>query len=127
MFKHIDHIALHVADVGAAVEFYVNTFEFEKISEHRGASGQEIAYIRLGESMIELTTRPGGEPMSGFHFCLEPEDFDAAFSALTARNLPLVTGPRATNPRWPSESGWRRAAFRGPHGELIEIRGGSGK
>lgn len=124
MFKRIDHVALHVADVSAAVEFYVTAFGFEKIFGHRGSAGREIAFIRLSDSTIELTARPGSEPMSGFHLCLEPVDFDAAFSALSARKLPLVIDPRPTTPRWPSEEGWRRAVFRGPHGELIEIRGG---
>jgi catechol 2,3-dioxygenase-like lactoylglutathione lyase family enzyme len=125
LFKRIDHVALHVADVGIASEFYVATLGFEQIAHHRGVGGRAIAYLRLGDSVIELTSRPGGEPMSGFHLCLEPDDFDAAFGMLRSQGLALVADARATTPRWPSEAGWRRAVFRGPHGELIEIRGGS--
>ncbi|MGE5538809.1 MAG: VOC family protein [Gemmatimonas sp.] len=123
MFKRIDHVALHVDDVASAARYYVDTFGFEKIFEQKGTGGHAIAYIRLGDSMIEMTTRPGGEPMSGFHLCLQPKDFDAAITDLRAKGLPLVTEPRATTPRGPLEAGWRRAVFRGPHGELIEIRG----
>src|SRR5579862_7521126 len=123
MFKHIDHLALHVADVEAAVAFYVDTFGFQRFAEHSGAGGHAIAYVKLGDTILELTTRPGGEAMSGFHFCLLPDDFDAAFERLRERNLPVVSEPRPTAPRRPDEEGWRRAVFRGPHGELIEIRG----
>ncbi|HTI85418.1 MAG TPA: VOC family protein [Alphaproteobacteria bacterium] len=123
MFKRIDHVALHVADVPAAVQYYVETFGFEKIFEQAGTGGHTIAYVRLGDSMIEMTTRPGGEPMSGFHLCLQPKDFDRAIEDLTAKGLPLVTAPRPTTPRGPLEAGWRRAVFQGRHGELIEIRG----
>jgi catechol 2,3-dioxygenase-like lactoylglutathione lyase family enzyme len=125
LYKRIDHVALHVADVGATAEFYAAALGFEKYFEYRGATGGGIIYIRLADSIIELTTRPGGEPMSGFHLCFEPEDFDTAFAALSARKLPLVTDVRATTPRGPSEEGWRRAVFRGPNGELLEIRGGA--
>jgi catechol 2,3-dioxygenase-like lactoylglutathione lyase family enzyme len=122
-FKRIDHVALHVADVSAACAFYVDTFGFEKIFEQKGTGGHAIAYIRLGDSQIEMTTRPGGEPMSGFHVCLQPIDFDRAIADLKGKGLPQVTEARPTTPRGPLEAGWRRAVFQGPHGELIEIRG----
>ena len=123
MFKRIDHVALHVIDVAAAARFYTETFDFKKVFDAPGTGGHPIIYIQLGEGMIELTQRDLAEPMSGFHLCLQPDDFDAALAALHARNLPLVTEARPTSPRDPLEEGWRRAVFRGPHGELIEIRG----
>jgi catechol 2,3-dioxygenase-like lactoylglutathione lyase family enzyme len=123
LFRRMDHMALHVADVAAAADFYTETLGFEKYCEIAGRNGRRIIFVRLGDSIIELTTRPGGEPMSGFHFCLDPIDFDAAVAALEKRNLPVAVPPQQTAPRGPSEVGWRRAVFQGPHGELIEIRG----
>ena len=123
LFKRIDHVALHVAEPVAAAQYYIDTFGFEKVLESPSKGGHTIVYIRLGDSMIEMTTRPGGEPMSGFHLCLQPIDFDKAMDDLKAKNLPLVTDARPTTPRGPLEAGWRRAVFGGPHGELIEIRG----
>lgn len=123
IFKRIDHVALHVAEPIAAAQYYIDTFGFEKVLESPSKGGHTIVYIRLGDSMIEMTTRPGGEPMSGFHLCLQPNDFDVAMSDLGKKGLPLVTTARATTPRTPLEDGWRRAVFQGPHGELIEIRG----
>jgi catechol 2,3-dioxygenase-like lactoylglutathione lyase family enzyme len=119
----MDHIALHVANVPAAAAFYVDVLGFEKVYDSPGTGGQPIAYVRLGTSMIELTTRPGGEPMSGFHLGLETDDLTAAMAALTARGLAVVTEPKLTTPRGERQKGWRRAVLRGPHGELIELKG----
>lgn len=123
MFKRIDHVALHVANPGEAADYYVKTFGFEKVLDSPSKGGHTIVYIRLGDSMIEMTTRPGGEPMSGFHLCLQPLDFDKAMDDLKTKGLPMVTDARPTTPRSPLEAGWRRAVFRGPYGELIEVRG----
>ena len=122
MFKHIDHLAIHVADVPAAARSYADLFGFETISEHTGAHGS-IAFLRLGGTVLEFTTRPGGEPMSGFHFALEPEDFDTAFAHLQDKGLTVVTEPRPTMARGAEEGRLRRAVFRGPYGETIELRG----
>lgn len=123
MFKKLDHLALHVADVAAAKAFYVDTFGFEVVEEHIGTAGFAIAYVKLGNSLIELTTRPGGEAMSGFHICLVPENFAAACAQLMARGLPVVVAPRPTTPRGAEDVGAQRAVFKGPHGELIEVKG----
>lgn len=125
MFKRIDHIALSVQDLQRALAFYQEHLGFQKYSEHYlGRGGVEsIAYLRLGDTALELTHRPQGSPMTGFHFCLEVEDFDGALAHLQARGIPLLQGPNPTPAREPREEGWRRAVFGGPEGEEIEIRG----
>ena len=122
-YLKIEHVALHVPDVAAAAEFYVETFGFARLCERAGTQGDVIAFLTLGDSMLELTPRPDAEPMSGFHLCLQPDDFDAAIAALRQRDLPIVTAPRSATPRTQDDPFRRRAVFRGPHGELIEIRG----
>ena len=123
MYRKIEHVALHVPDVAAASRFYVETFGFAPLCERAGTQGYVIAYLTLGDSMLELTPRPDAEPMSGFHLCLQPDDFDAAIAELERRALPVVVEPRSATPRSPDDPFRRRAVFRGPHGELIEIRG----
>lgn len=123
MLTRMDHVALHVADVPAATAFYVDVLGFEKVHDSPGTGGQPIAYVRLGASMIELTTRPGGEPMSGYHLGLECDDLAATCSRLATAGLETVVEPKATTPRGDHQKGWKRAVFRGPHGELIEIKG----
>ena len=123
MFKHIDHLALHVTDVAAAANFYAETFGFKRLFEDGKAGGHYIIYIQLGDSIIELTQRDKAEPMSGFHLCIQTTDFNAALEKLRVSGLPIVTEARPTSPRGPHELGLQRAVFRGPHDELIEIRG----
>ena len=124
MLKRMDHVALHVHDVPAAARFYVEVLGFEKIHDSPGTGGQAIAYVRLGNaSMIELTTRPGGEPMSGFHLGLESDDLAATAAKLTAAGLQLTIAPKPTTPRGDHQIGWKRAVFLGPHGDTIEIKG----
>ena len=120
----IDHVALHVDNVKAAADFYVEVLGFERVHDSPGTEGKPIAYVRLpGGSMIELTTRPGGEPMSGFHLGLECDDLQAATERLRRQGLAVLTEPKPTTPRGAHQTGWKRAVFRGPHGETIEIKG----
>jgi catechol 2,3-dioxygenase-like lactoylglutathione lyase family enzyme len=124
MLTRMDHVALHVDDVASALRFYVEVLGFEKVYDSPGTGGQAIAYVRLGNaSMIELTTRPGGEPMSGYHLGLECDDLVATCKRLSDAGLEPVVAPKLTTPRGDHQKGWKRAVFKGPHGELIEIKG----
>ena len=126
MFKRVDHIALHVPDVEQAAAFYESRFGFERYFSHPSSSGAPIAYLRLGDSVLELTQRAIPEPMSGFHFCLETDDITAATATLTSAGVEVVQRPYPTLSRIAAEAGWHRAVFRGPAGELIELRGRTG-
>ena len=124
MLTRMDHVALHVDDVASALRFYVDVLGFEQIHGSPGTGGQPIAYVRLGNlSMIELTTRPGGEPMSGFHLGLECDDLAETCRYFAERGLETVVAPRPTTARGEHQKGWKRAVFKGRHGELIEIKG----
>jgi len=127
MFKRVDHIALHVPDVEQAATFYKSHFGFERYFSHPSSSGTPISYLRLGDSVLELTQRPSAEPMSGFHFCLETDDIAAATRTLTSAGVEVVQAPYPTAARSPAEAGWHRAVFRGPAGEMIELRGRLGE
>ena len=122
MFTRVEHLALHVADVPSAADYFIDTFGFERLFDTTSKSGFPITFIQLGGTMVELTTRPGGEPMSGFHFCLEAKDIEAAARTLEARGLSVVTPLRTMNPR-AGQEGWKRGVFRGRYGEIIEIKG----
>ena len=122
MYKRIDHVALHVADLERSVGFYQRNFGFKCYFEQAVAGGPRIAYLRLGDTVLELTHRSEGA-MTGFHFCLETDGFDAAVSDLQATGIPMVRAPHATAAREPREASWRRVVFCGPDGEQIELRG----
>ena len=122
MFKRIDHMALHVSDLEKSVAFYESHFGFRNYFQHMVPPGMQIAYLKLGDTVLELTHRSDGS-MSGFHFCLETDRFDEAVAGLRNAGVEVVRSPHDTAAREPREAGWRRVVFRGPDGEQIELRG----
>jgi lactoylglutathione lyase len=121
-FRRIDHVALHVSSLERSVNFYETHFGFEKYFQHPGSGGNQIAYLRLGDTVLELTHRSDGS-MTGFHFCLETESFNEAVAQLQKNGVEMAREPHDTAAREPREEGWRRVVFRGPDGEQIELRG----
>jgi lactoylglutathione lyase len=122
MYKRIDHVALHVENLELSVAFYEGHFGFENYFQHAVSGGPRIAYLKLGDTVLELTERSDGE-IKGCHFCLETDGFDAAVSELRNAGIELVRAPHQTAAREPREQNWRRVVFRGPDGEQIELRG----
>ena len=122
MFKRIDHVAIHVKDLDRSVSFYEYHFGFKKYFQHAATGGLQIAYLRLGDTVLELTHKTDGA-MNGFHFCLETDNFDEAVAGLQKQGVELVRAPHATPAREGRETGWRRVVFAGPDGEQIELRG----
>ena len=122
MFKRIDHVAIHVADLDRSVAFYEQHFGFKKYFQHAGGGGMQIAYLKLGDTVLELTHRFDGA-MMGFHFCLETDNFDETVAKLQKDGVKLIRAPHDTAAREPRERGWRRVVFAGPDGEQIELRG----
>ncbi len=122
MFKRIDHVAIHVKDLERSVAFYERHFGFKKYFQHPGSGGLQIAYLKLGDTVLELTHRSDGA-MLGFHFCLETDDFDETVARLQSEGVALVRAPHDAAAREPRERGWHRVVFGGPDGEQIELRG----
>ncbi|MSQ50893.1 MAG: VOC family protein [Betaproteobacteria bacterium] len=122
MYKRIDHVALHVADLRRSIAFYERHFGFKNYFQAPVPGGIDIAYLKLGDTVLELTHHSDGE-MMGFHFCLETDRFDESVSELQRNGVELIRAPHKTAPREPREEGWRRVVFRGPDGEQIELRG----
>ena len=121
-YKRIDHLALHVSDLRRSVAFYQTHFGFENYFEHRTPQGFDIAYLRLGDTVLELTGR-ADPPINGFHFCLETDDFVGAVAVLREAGVEVHAEPHKTAAREPHEEKWLRVVFKGPDGEMIEIRG----
>ena len=122
MFKRIDHIALHVADLRRSIGFYEKHFGFKNYFQAPVPGGIDIAYLKLGDTVLELTGHSEGD-MIGFHFCLETDSFAEAVSDLQRNGVDMIRAPHPTAAREPREQGWRRVVFRGPDGEQIELRG----
>ena len=122
MFKRIDHVAIHVADLDRSVQFYERHFGFQHYFQHAAGNGLQIAYLKLGDSVLELTHHSDGA-MQGFHFCLETDNFIDTVEKLQNDGVKLLRAPHDTAAREPREQGWRRVVFGGPDGEQIELRG----
>jgi lactoylglutathione lyase len=122
VYKRIDHVALHVADLERSVAFYERHFGFQNYAQQTVTGGPRIAYLKLGDTVLEFTHRSEGA-MTGFHFCLETDTFDVAVSELQAAGVPILRAPHPTTARESREQNWRRVVFRGPDGEQIELRG----
>jgi len=74
----INHVALEVGDVDAAVDFYASVFSFEL--RGRGPGG---AFLDMGDQFLALTRASGdGAPDSARHFGLVVSDKEAARAAL---------------------------------------------
>jgi lactoylglutathione lyase len=73
----VNHVALEVGDVEAALEFYRRIFEFEL----RGRGGR-MAFIDMGDQFIALAAGRTQEPDAHRHFGLVVDDKEAARKAL---------------------------------------------
>ena len=122
MFKRIDHVAIHVSDLDCSIKFYERHFGFKHYFQHAASGGLQIAYLKLSDTILELTHHSDGA-MKGFHFCLETDNFDDTVTQLQNDGVTLVRAPHDTAAREPRENGWRRVVFAGPDGEQIELRG----
>ncbi len=122
MYKRIDHTALHVRNLEQSCTFYESRFGFRNYFQHAVAGGLRIAYLKLGDTVLELTEHSDGS-MAGFHFCLETDAFDESVAELQRQGVEMLRAPHPTSAREARENGWRRVIFKGPDGEQIELRG----
>jgi catechol 2,3-dioxygenase-like lactoylglutathione lyase family enzyme len=74
----INHVALEVGDIDAALVFYGRIFAFEL----RGRVGDRMAFIDLGDQFIALSAPRSSPPDEGRHFGLVVDDAEAVRRAL---------------------------------------------
>jgi len=100
----LNHVALEVGDIDAALAFYGRLFEFTL----RGRS-ESMAFIDLGDQFIALQKGRKQQADDGRHFGLVVDDKEAARNALKAAGVALIDGPFLD--------------FRDPWGNRVEIVG----
>jgi lactoylglutathione lyase len=83
----INHVALAVGDLEAALEFYGRLFEVRL----RGR-GPGMAFIDIGDQFIALAAGRRQGPDDGRHFGLVVDDREAARAALEAAGVELLGG-----------------------------------
>ncbi len=99
----INHVALEVDDIDAALEWYGRFFAFEL----RGRHGDQMAFIDLGDQFLALSAPRSGPPDANRHFGLVVDDKPAVREALVAAGVDVSPG--------------RRLDFRDPWGNDVEI------
>ena len=79
----INHIALEVDDVDAALEWYGRLFEIEL----RGRHGDRMVFIGMGDQFIALSAGRTQEPDGARHFGLVVSDREAVRAALVREGV----------------------------------------
>src|SRR5579863_8899294 len=74
----INHVALEVDDVDAALAWYGRFFEFEL----RGRAGARMAFIDMGDQFIAIAAGRSQAPDGARHFGLVVDDREALRAAL---------------------------------------------
>jgi lactoylglutathione lyase len=74
----INHVALEVDDVDAALTWYRRFFEFEL----RGRAGTQMAFIDMGDQFIAIAAGRSQAPDEARHFGLVVDDMEAVRVAL---------------------------------------------
>lgn len=128
MIHRIDHVAIVVNDIEAALRVYRDALGL-RLSQVQTIPDQDvkIAFLPTGDSEIELLEpinpesgvakflAKRGEGMH--HICLEVDDLDATLMELAAQGVELID-------RAPRPGAHGRIAFihpKGSHGVLIEL------
>src|SRR4051794_20230983 len=92
----VNHVALEVADLDAALDFYGRLFAFELRGRVPG-----MAFLDMGDQFLALQEGRSQAADDGRHFGLVVDSLDAAREALSAEGVPLLPG-RGVNFRDPS-------------------------
>jgi lactoylglutathione lyase len=85
----INHVALEVGDVEAALELYGRLFDFEL----RGRAGR-MAFIDMGDQFLAIAEGRRQSPDEGRHFGLVVDDKPAVRAAVEREGLRIVPGRR---------------------------------
>lgn len=84
----INHIALEVGDVEAALAFYGRIFDFRLRGRAKGA-----AFIDIGDQFIALMEGPVAQPGGHRHFGVAVDDRSAIRALAAAAGAKMVDGP----------------------------------
>jgi catechol 2,3-dioxygenase-like lactoylglutathione lyase family enzyme len=83
----INHVALEVGDVDAALDFYGQIFELSLRGHSPGA-----AFVDIGDQFIALMQGEHGPPDRARHFGLVVDDKEATRRALEAAGVEILPG-----------------------------------
>jgi catechol 2,3-dioxygenase-like lactoylglutathione lyase family enzyme len=103
----INHVALEVGDLDAALDLYGRLFGFEMRGRVRG-----MAFIDMGDQFLAVAEGRSQPPDDGRHFGLVVDDVDAAQAAAEREGLRVLGG-----------GGRQSFDFRDPWGNRFQVVG----
>ena len=123
MFKRIDHVEITAGDLERSIQFYTEMFGFALKERFKPSSPEikEIAFLTLGDTMIELlafkhSAPPPKGPQVGFRtMAIEVDDMDRAIDYLKGKGVEVSWGPVTLGTS-------KRAEIKDPDGLSIELR-----
>jgi glyoxylase I family protein len=124
MFKRIDHVEIVTGNIDATLDFYQNVLGFKLKSRMKMdmAPLQEIVFITLGDTMIEVLAVKDPAPASTNSFqagyrimAIEVEDMDKAVEFLKSKGVEISRPPMNLG-----ES--KRGEIKDNNGFTIELR-----
>jgi lactoylglutathione lyase len=98
----VNHVALEVGDLEAALDFYGSLFEFELRGRVPG-----MAFLEMGDQFIAIAEGRSQGPDDGRHFGLVVDDKEATRAALEAAEVEILPG--------------RGLDFRDPWGNRVQV------
>lgn len=123
MFKRIDHVEILPSDFDRSMAFYQDVLDFRLVSRMPVQVGplKEIAYLQLGDTIIELLhmenpASPSASITVGYRaIALEVESMEAAITYLRDHGVYVTWGPIDLGTAI-------RAEITDPDGLTIELR-----
>jgi lactoylglutathione lyase len=85
----INHVALEVGDLEAAIHFYRSLLQFPEPERERG-----MAFLDMGDQFLALSEGRRAGPDDARHFGLVVDDKDAVRAALSERGVATSPAPR---------------------------------
>ena len=118
----IEHVTIRVRDMEASIDYYQRMFSAQVILRRNLAGGKKIAFLRIGDSMLELMGfGPANEPVDArehygvHHIGIKTDNFDATYKDLKAKGGEFLGEPFEPTP------GIHLAFLRDPNGAVIEL------
>ena len=118
----IEHVAIRCRDLEASVEYYRRMFNAQVILRRNLAGSKKIAFLQIGDSMMELMGfGPGSEPVDPrehygvHHIGIKTDNFEATYRELKAKGAEFLGEP------FEPTAGIRLAFLREPNGAVIEL------
>jgi len=118
----IEHVTIRVRDLEASVDYYQRMFAARVILRRNLAGEKKIAFLRIGESMLELMAfGPANEPVDSrehygvHHIGIKTDDFVATYKDLKAKGAEFLGEPFEPTP------GIHLVFLRDLNGAVIEL------